>query len=201
MEIVLAILSSLLIIAVCLSFVKNDYWVFKILEYPRLQKIVVVALLLMAWLWVWPGELLYRIIFFAAGCSLCVPACQNMAVHHSCKKRNKAGSASKQGKRNKNFCSQCVAGKQATPKNAAPGKINGPAYCFFAGIRWCLGRRYERTGTKNIIELVKYQPMMRRKRAIETSSPPRVQQAPGFSKQFGYMAPCHIIQVAGYDAG
>ena len=63
MEIVLAILSSLLIIAVCLSFVKNDYWVFKILEYPRLQKIVVVALLLMAWLWVWPEELLYRIIF------------------------------------------------------------------------------------------------------------------------------------------
>jgi endonuclease/exonuclease/phosphatase (EEP) superfamily protein YafD len=63
MEIVLAILSSLLIIAVCLSFVKNDYWLFKILEYPRLQKIVVVALLLMAWLWVWPEELLYRIIF------------------------------------------------------------------------------------------------------------------------------------------
>ena len=63
MEIALAILSSLLIITVCLSFVKNDYWVFKILEYPRLQKIVVVALLLMAWLWVWPEELLYRIIF------------------------------------------------------------------------------------------------------------------------------------------
>ena len=64
MEIILAVLSSVLIIAVFLSFVKNDYWVFKILEYPRLQKIFITVLLLAAWIWVWPQEILYRVIFF-----------------------------------------------------------------------------------------------------------------------------------------
>jgi endonuclease/exonuclease/phosphatase (EEP) superfamily protein YafD len=62
MEIILAVLSSFLIIAVCLSFVKNDYWVFKILEYPRLQMIFIVALMLAAWIWIWPEEIFYRVI-------------------------------------------------------------------------------------------------------------------------------------------
>jgi endonuclease/exonuclease/phosphatase (EEP) superfamily protein YafD len=67
MEIILAVVSSFLIIAVFLSFVKNDYWVFKILEYPRLQKVFIVALLLMAWVWVWPEESFYRVIFLLLG--------------------------------------------------------------------------------------------------------------------------------------
>jgi endonuclease/exonuclease/phosphatase (EEP) superfamily protein YafD len=64
MQIVLALLSSFLIMAISLSIVKNDYWVFKILEYPRLQMIFIVALLLAAWIWVWPEEMFYRVILF-----------------------------------------------------------------------------------------------------------------------------------------
>lgn len=69
MEIILAIVSSLLIIAVFLSLVKNDYWVFKILEYPRLQKLFIVAVLLAGWIWVWPQETFYRILFILLAAS------------------------------------------------------------------------------------------------------------------------------------
>lgn len=69
MEITLAIVSILLIFAVLLSFVKNSYWVFKILEYPRLQKLFIVGVLLVAWAWVWPQEVFYRIVFWLLGAS------------------------------------------------------------------------------------------------------------------------------------
>ncbi len=54
MEIVLTVVSILLITAVFLSFVKNDFWIFKILEYPRLQKLALVLITLAAWAWYWP---------------------------------------------------------------------------------------------------------------------------------------------------
>lgn len=38
------IISWLLIIAVLLPFVKNDYWIFRILEYPRYQKFLICAI-------------------------------------------------------------------------------------------------------------------------------------------------------------
>lgn len=42
--------SWLLIIAVLLPFVRNDYWVFRILEYPRFQKFVICCLVLSSFL-------------------------------------------------------------------------------------------------------------------------------------------------------
>ena len=51
MEIVLLvqkILCGLLIIAVILPFVKNDYWIFRILEYPRNQKFFIACVILIS---------------------------------------------------------------------------------------------------------------------------------------------------------
>lgn len=63
MEIVLAIISVLFIFSVILSFIKNDYWVFKILEYPRLQKLVLILVVGAGWALVWPVEsTIYKII-------------------------------------------------------------------------------------------------------------------------------------------
>ncbi len=56
MEMFLAIVSILLIISVFLSFIKNDYWVFKILEYPRLQKLALIILTGAAWTFFLPIE-------------------------------------------------------------------------------------------------------------------------------------------------
>ncbi|MDB5192994.1 MAG: hypothetical protein JWQ96_2557 [Segetibacter sp.] len=44
----LLILSWILIIAVCLPFVRNDYWIFRILEYPRYQKLVACCIVMVA---------------------------------------------------------------------------------------------------------------------------------------------------------
>ena len=41
---ILAILTVFLILAVFIPLVHNDYWLFKVLEYPRLQKLVLVLL-------------------------------------------------------------------------------------------------------------------------------------------------------------
>lgn len=45
------VLSWLMIIAVLLPFIKSDYWVFKILEYPRYQKFIVCIILFAGLLW------------------------------------------------------------------------------------------------------------------------------------------------------
>ena len=63
MEIFLVILSILLIVAVFFSFIKNDFWIYKILEYPRLQKLFLVSVVLILWLFWWPEELWYQIVF------------------------------------------------------------------------------------------------------------------------------------------
>jgi endonuclease/exonuclease/phosphatase (EEP) superfamily protein YafD len=47
--IVQLIISCFLIIAVALPFVKNDYWIFRIFEYPRYQKLVCCAVMLVVW--------------------------------------------------------------------------------------------------------------------------------------------------------
>jgi len=49
MQLFLSIFSILLIAAVFFSLVRNDYWIFRILEYPRLQKLVLVLLTGAAW--------------------------------------------------------------------------------------------------------------------------------------------------------
>ncbi len=49
MQIVLVIISALLTVSVFLSLIRNDYWLFKIFEYPRLQKLVLVVLGIGLW--------------------------------------------------------------------------------------------------------------------------------------------------------
>lgn len=66
MEILLAIVSIVLIISVFLSFIKNDFWVFKILEYPRLQKLALLVLVCAGWTFFLPvEEMVYRVIIGA----------------------------------------------------------------------------------------------------------------------------------------
>jgi endonuclease/exonuclease/phosphatase (EEP) superfamily protein YafD len=64
MEIVLAIVSGILILSVFLSLIKNDFWIFKILEYPRLQKLFLIIVVLTFWFFYLPIEkLFYQILF------------------------------------------------------------------------------------------------------------------------------------------
>lgn len=51
---VLTIITIFLIIAVFITLVHNDYWIFKVLEYPRLQKMVLIVLALAGWVYYWP---------------------------------------------------------------------------------------------------------------------------------------------------
>ncbi|MGZ5133520.1 MAG: endonuclease/exonuclease/phosphatase family protein, partial [Flavitalea sp.] len=63
MENLLSIVSILLILSVFLSLVKNDFWVYKVLEYPRLQKLVLIIVIIGCWFSLWPVEnLLSKII-------------------------------------------------------------------------------------------------------------------------------------------
>lgn len=49
----LTVLSVLLITAVFITRVRSDYWIYKILEYPRMQKFVVVMSTLAGWAFYW----------------------------------------------------------------------------------------------------------------------------------------------------
>jgi endonuclease/exonuclease/phosphatase (EEP) superfamily protein YafD len=46
LAITLLVLGWIMIVAIALPFVKNDYWIFRVLEYPRLQKFIVSVLVL-----------------------------------------------------------------------------------------------------------------------------------------------------------
>src|SRR5215203_1415484 len=71
MEIVLAIVSVLLIVCVFLSLIKNDFWIYKLLEYPRLQKLVVLLIVTACWLFFWPLEqTFYKAVFGASVLSI-----------------------------------------------------------------------------------------------------------------------------------
>jgi len=48
LAITLLVLGWLMIVAIALPFVKNDYWIFRVLEYPRLQKFIISVLVLLA---------------------------------------------------------------------------------------------------------------------------------------------------------
>jgi endonuclease/exonuclease/phosphatase (EEP) superfamily protein YafD len=63
MEILLAVVSVLLILAVFVSHIKSDFWVYKVLEYPRLQKLVLITAVSACWSFFWPLQALsYKII-------------------------------------------------------------------------------------------------------------------------------------------
>ncbi|GAB2667683.1 endonuclease/exonuclease/phosphatase family protein [Flavihumibacter cheonanensis] len=46
----LLLLSWFMILTVVLPFVKNDYWIFRICEYPRFQKLILCSILLIVWI-------------------------------------------------------------------------------------------------------------------------------------------------------
>src|SRR5687768_9349312 len=63
MEIFLSIISLFFILTVFLSLVKSDFWIYKILEYPRLQKLVLIIIVTVCWFLFWPIEkLFYQLI-------------------------------------------------------------------------------------------------------------------------------------------
>ena len=68
---ILAILTVFLILAVFIPLVHNDYWLFKVLEYPRLQKLVLVLLVLGGWVVYWPLDAVWQQVMFW---TLCVAA-------------------------------------------------------------------------------------------------------------------------------
>lgn len=71
MEIFLAVISVLLILTVFLSLVKSDFWVYKILEYPRLQKLVLILAVTGCWFFFWPlKSLFYQVLLGGLGLSI-----------------------------------------------------------------------------------------------------------------------------------
>jgi endonuclease/exonuclease/phosphatase (EEP) superfamily protein YafD len=71
MMIFLSVLSAFLILSVFISLIRNDFWLFKVFEYPRLQKIILVLSTLGCWIIYWPLELLVHKIL-AGGLVFCV---------------------------------------------------------------------------------------------------------------------------------
>jgi endonuclease/exonuclease/phosphatase (EEP) superfamily protein YafD len=71
MTTVLASISYLMVAAVFLPQVRSDYWVFKVFEYPRLQKLIVIAIMILAWMVVSPFNELPMSLGFVL---LCVAA-------------------------------------------------------------------------------------------------------------------------------
>ncbi|TDO20883.1 endonuclease/exonuclease/phosphatase family protein [Pedobacter duraquae] len=49
-------LSIFVVIATLIPFIRHDYWIFRVFEYPRLQKLVLNFLLIVISLWFWPVE-------------------------------------------------------------------------------------------------------------------------------------------------
>lgn len=66
MEIIPALFSIILIAGVFLSLIKNDYWIYKIFEYPRLQKLVMVIIVIASWFLFWPLENTFYQVLFGA---------------------------------------------------------------------------------------------------------------------------------------
>ena len=57
-------------LAVFLSTFKHDYWIFKALEYPRLQKLLIAVMLMGAWIIWWPPAWGYRSVAIGLGLAI-----------------------------------------------------------------------------------------------------------------------------------
>ncbi|HEY0680515.1 MAG TPA: endonuclease/exonuclease/phosphatase family protein [Chitinophagaceae bacterium] len=62
MEIVLAVISVVLILSVFLSQIRKDFWIYKIMEYPRLQKLFLITIVVACWFLFWPQENIFYLI-------------------------------------------------------------------------------------------------------------------------------------------
>ncbi|HEY1114239.1 MAG TPA: hypothetical protein VGE66_11790, partial [Chitinophagaceae bacterium] len=63
--VILIILSYVLLLMVFGSLIKDSYWIFKALEFPRVQKLVLIAVLIAGWVIYW--QVTGRIDPFAFG--------------------------------------------------------------------------------------------------------------------------------------
>lgn len=52
LQIILEILSVLAVASVLIPFIKNDYWTFRIFDYPRFQKFIILIILTIAWFFI-----------------------------------------------------------------------------------------------------------------------------------------------------
>ena len=71
MEIVLSILSLAMILSVVISMINKSYWVFRVLEYPRLQKLAIILPVTIVWLYYKPWNNTFHAFCFGALC-LCI---------------------------------------------------------------------------------------------------------------------------------
>lgn len=54
MLLLLIVVSCVLLFSVVISLIRNDFWLFKVFEYPRLQKITLAVITLGCWSFYWP---------------------------------------------------------------------------------------------------------------------------------------------------
>lgn len=71
MAAILITITVLLILSVIISMIHKSYWVFRVLEYPRLQKLVLTIPVAAAWLYVGPFQNTFYAACFIALC-LCI---------------------------------------------------------------------------------------------------------------------------------
>ncbi|MFD0764107.1 endonuclease/exonuclease/phosphatase family protein [Mucilaginibacter lutimaris] len=64
MNLVLIIFSCILLVFTLLPLVRNDYWIFRVFDYPRLQKLFlnIVAVILLAWLYTGDNPVKYAVM-------------------------------------------------------------------------------------------------------------------------------------------
>ncbi|HEX6914241.1 MAG TPA: endonuclease/exonuclease/phosphatase family protein, partial [Chitinophagaceae bacterium] len=68
METVLSVISCLLIASVLISMVHRSYWVFRVLEYPRLQKLAIMIPIIVVWLYYDPFDKPFYTFCFTGLC-------------------------------------------------------------------------------------------------------------------------------------
>ena len=83
MALLLQVFSYLLVVLTFLPLVRDNYWIFRSLEYPRFQKLILVLLTLAGWISVWVAGL--ETDFIAIGL---LSGLQCFSLHYCCIKRS-----------------------------------------------------------------------------------------------------------------
>lgn len=65
MILALSILSSLLVLTALLTLVRHNFWLFKVFEYPRLQKLFLMAGCIVGWFLLWNEMAVFHYVLFA----------------------------------------------------------------------------------------------------------------------------------------
>ena len=66
-KIILSIFSVLGLLTVLIPFIKKDFWMFRVFDYPRLQKFTIIGILCVLWLVFFPEtEIILDIVLMAS---------------------------------------------------------------------------------------------------------------------------------------